>query len=199
MLFPRGFKNSEALSINFNFNYFGKSYSKLIIYTGGFVFFGTSFTAFKGNYMSVLSCDLDTRTSGGIYYQNLNSQSVDFNSIKSDLNRSNPTFVPTNLFRITYDNVPIKDKSSLLSSFQIVLASDSTKSYVLFKFIKCSYDVLYSATELFYLSSNLQQMSKRVSFNPCTETNVNLPGTWVLDVTSLNGKRFLSIFTLIYF
>ena len=79
-------------------------------------------------------------------------------------------------------NVPIKDKMSLLSSFQIVLASDSSKSYVLFKYTKCSYDVLYQATQLFYLSSNLQQMSKLVSFNPCTETNVNLPGTWVFDV-----------------
>ena len=197
-MFTRGDDNYGTISINFNFKYFGQSYSQLTISTNGYISFGTS-SSTSGNWISAIYYDLDTRTSGGIYYQNLNSQSVDFNSIKSDLNRLNPTFVPTNLFRITYDNVPIKDKSSLLSSFQIVLASDSSKSYVLFKYIKCSYDVFYSATELFYLSSNLQQMSKRVSFNPCTETNVNLPGTWVLDVTSLNGKRFLSIFTLIYF
>ena len=84
-LFTRGDENSDTVPINFNFNYFGQSYSQLTISTNGYISFGTS-SSTSGNWISALYYDLDTRTSGGIYYQNLNSQSSDFNSIKSDIN-----------------------------------------------------------------------------------------------------------------
>jgi len=90
------------------------------------VSFGT-YSGASGNWISALNYDLDTSSSGGIYYQNLNAQSTDFNSIRSDLNRVNASFVPTNLFRITYDNVPAWMQSSYIATFQIILASDATK------------------------------------------------------------------------
>ncbi len=132
----RGDVNYGLVPINFNFNYFGTYFSQLNIYTDGYVYFNSESSRISG-----LSYDLDTTYGGGIYYQNLNSQSPDFNSIKSDLNRLNSNFVPENLFRITYDNVPNYvsggSPGSLRASFQIVLDSDGSKSYVLLKYSSC--------------------------------------------------------------
>jgi hypothetical protein len=187
-LFTRGDDNYGSVSINFNFNYFGTYYSQLNINTNGYVFFDSS-NSYAGISISGLNYDLDTRTSGGIYYQNLNSQSTDFNSIKSDLNRLNSNFVPTNLFRITYFNVPNYGSGGYIASFQIILATDLSKSYVLLKYTSCLTGLSLRATPgLYYFSSlNGQQMSNTIS-NPCSSSNVNLNGTWVFDASPLLGK-----------
>jgi len=188
-LFTRGDDNFGTVSINFNFNYFSQSFSQLTINTNGYFNFGTSssgsITASGSYFISGINYDLDTRTSGGVYYQNLNSQSSAFNSIKSDINRLNASFVPTNLFRITYDNVPLYGSSSSRISFQIILASSSSKSYVLLKYTTClsSSFTIRTASGLYYLSSSGQQLSNQPS-NPCTNSNVNLAGTWVFDVST---------------
>jgi hypothetical protein len=190
-LFTRGDDNYGTVPINFNFNYFSQSYSQLTINTNGYVSFGT-YSGASGNWISALGYDLDTRYNGGIYYQNLNSQSSAFNSIKSDLNRLNASFVPTNLFRITYDNVPNYGSGSFIASFQIILASDASKSYVLLKYTSCLTSSLLSNVQaLYYLSANGQSLSSQMSLNPCTGTNVNQVGTWVFDVSSLNSKLFI--------
>ena len=164
--------------MNFNFNYFGRSYSILTISTNGYVYFDSS------NSIYALSYDLDTRYSGGIYYQNLNSQSNDFNSIKSDINRLNPSFNPTNLFRITYDNVPDYSTRTLIASFQIILATDGSSSYVLLKYTSClSNRTLIRTPGIYYTLTNGQTSSSTFS-NPCSSSNVNLSGTWAFDVSA---------------
>ena len=197
-MFPRGDDTYGTVPINFNFKYFVQSHSQIYISTNGFVSFGgiVSSVNASGNAISALNYDLDTRTSGGIYYQNLNYQSGDFNSIKSDINRLNPTFVPTNLLRITFDNVPIYLKSSKKVSFQIILASDASKSYVLLKYKLCALDNLGSIPGVYYLSTNGQQMKNQMTINPCTVTNVNLMGTWVFDVSPSNGKSVIFFLSL---
>ena len=160
------------------------------INTNGYVYFslGSTSGSASGNSISALNYDLDTRYSGGIYHQNLNSQSNDFNSIRSDINRLNSSFVPTNLFRITYDNVPAYSSNSLIASFQIILASDSSKSYVVLKYTSCLSNTSPIITPgLYYLNSNGQQMSSQFT-NPCSSSNVNLIGTWVFDVSVLNSN-----------
>jgi hypothetical protein len=171
----------------------------LYISTNGYINFGTSLggIAASGNYfISALNYDLITSTSGSIYYQNLNSQSSDFNSIKSDLNRFDASFVPTNLFRITYDNVPIYSFSSNRVSFQIILASDSSKSYVLFKYTTCvaSSFALRTLPGLYFLLANGQQTFIPISNSSCSNSNVNQAGTWVFNVTSPIGKIHYLIF-----
>jgi hypothetical protein len=161
--------------MNFNFNYFGSSYSTLTISTNGYVLFDSS------NYIYALNYDLDTRSSGGIYYQNLNSQSNDFNSIKSDINRLNSGFNPTNIFRITYDNVPAYAANSIIASFQIILATNRSWSYVLVKYTSCLSGNIYPG--IYYTLSNGQRSSSTFS-NPCSSSNVNLIGTWVFDVSA---------------
>jgi hypothetical protein len=198
-LFTRGDDNYGSVSINFNFNYFGTFFSQLILNTNGYLSFDSANSAASGNAISALNYDLITSSSGGIYYQNLNSQSADFSSIKSDLNRLNSNFVPTNLFRIMYLNVPAYQQSSLIATFQIVLASDASKSYVLLKYSSCLSGASLRATPgLYYVSlSSGQQMSNQIS-NPCTSSNVNLAGTWVFDVSPINGN-LSSILYKIYF
>ena len=160
----------------------------LTISTNGYVQFDSS------NSIYALWYDLDTRTSGGIYYQNLNSQSNDFNSIKSDINRLNPSFNPTNLFRIKYDNVPASRQSSLIASFQIILATNVSSSYVLLKYTSClSGNTLTRTPGIYYTLSNGQTSSSSFS-NPCSSSNVNLKGTWVYDVTTQIGRSFFNFF-----
>jgi hypothetical protein len=180
-LFTRGDDNYALVAINFNFKYFAQSYSQLILSTNGFASFGTN-SATSGNSISALYFDLDTRTSGGIYYQNLNSQSSDFASIKSDINRRDASFVPTNIFRVTYLNVPYYGQTSHIVSFQIVLASDGSKSYVLLKYVTCLSSAYSIRTRpgLGYMSAGMEKpMYYHQITNPCTSSNVNLPGTWV--------------------
>jgi hypothetical protein len=172
--------------MNFNFNFFGRSYSVLTISTNGYVYFDST------NSIDALSYwYLDTRKRGGIYYQNLNSQSSDFNSIKSDINQLNSAFNPTNLFRITYDNVPAYGQSSLIASFQIILASSSSSSYVLLKYTSCLSDYVSLSTTpgIYYTLSNGQPYSSTFS-SPCSWSNVNLRGTWVFDVSTQIGPVF---------
>jgi hypothetical protein len=188
-MITRGDDNSETVAINFNFKYYSRTFSSMIIYTNGYVQFASS-----SNAINALPYDLDTRYGGGgIYYQNLNSQSSDFNSIKSDFNRLNYNFVPTNLFRITYDNVPNYvgggSLGSLRASFQIVLASDGSKSYVLLKYSSClaSYSTFSPTPGLYYQDENGAAQSVTLT-SPCNLSNVNLVGTWVYDVTPVLSK-----------
>jgi len=195
-LFSRGDDNSGTVSINFNFKYFANIFTQLTINTNGYIFFGTSFgsiTASGSNFISGINYDLDSRASGGIYFQNLNSASGDFNSIISDINRRDASFVPTNLFRVTYLNVPLFSYSSNTVSFQIILASSSSKSFVLLKYTTClaSSFTLRSTPGLYYLSSSGQQLSNQAS-NPCTNSNVNQAGTWVFDVSTGNKTNLIS-------
>ncbi len=185
-MFTRGNGNSGPVLINFNYSYFGRSYSQVTVNTNGFVWFST------GNWIPALIYYLDTRTSGGIYYQNLNSQSSDFASIKSDINRRDASFVPTNIFRVTYLNVPYIGQTSHIVSFQIVLASDASKSYVLLKYATCLSSAYSIRTRpgLGYMSAGMEKpMYYHQISNPCTSSNVNLPGTWVFDVPPLNSKN----------
>ncbi len=172
--------------MHFNYNYFGKSYLGLYISKNGYVSFGTNNTIYALNY------DLDaSNSSGGIYYQNLDSQSNDFNSIKSDINRLNSGFNLKNLFRITYENVPAYNQSSLIASFQIILARDgslsngsSYSSFVLLKYTSCLSNAALRVTPgIYYILSNGQQSFNQFSY-PCDSSNVNLTGTWVFDVSS---------------
>ncbi len=183
-MFTRGDDNSGPVLINFNYSYFGQSYSQVTVNTNGYVWFSTL-------YILALNYDLDTRYSGGIYYQNVNSQSSDFASIKSDINLRDASFVPTNIFRVTYLNVPYYGQTSHIVSFQIVLASDASKSYVLLKYATClssDYVFLDQPPSLVYIPATGPIMYNQIS-DPCTSSNVNLPGTWVFDVSPLKSKN----------
>ncbi len=147
----------------------------------------------SGNSIVGLNFLGDTSVYGGIFYQNVLSSSSAFNRTKSTINRVNSGFVPTNMFRITYLNVP-KDNSysplTVKASFQVILASDPTKSYVILNYTDCLAGApLETYPGLLYLSQSGQQSSAFLE-NPCGSSNVNLIGNWVFDVSSENSKKF---------
>ena len=198
-MFSRGDDNYGSIALNFDFKYFDYSFTQVTLDTNGYVYFsGPSCCGITAptdsRVISALNYDLDTLKGGGIYYQNVNVQSNDFDLIRTDLNRLNASFVPANIFRITFDNVATYSTSSLKASFQLILASDasSTSSYVALKYTSClSNSVnLRSSPGLYYLNSNGQQESFPIS-EPCSSTNVNSIGTWVFDVSTFNGSRFI--------
>jgi hypothetical protein len=153
----------------------------LTINTNGYIYFES-----ESNSIRALNYDLDASESGGIYYQNLNSQSNDFNSIKSDINLLNSDFIPTDLFRITYDNVPAYGNKLLIASFQIILAKNSNSSFVVLKYTSCLSNITIRVTPGIYYTLLNRSPPIHIS-NPCFSSNVNLTGTWVFDVSFKSG------------
>ena len=104
------------------------------------------------------------------------------------MNRLNSAFIPTDLFRITYENVPAYRYNTILASFQIILASSLSSSFVVLKYTSClSNATLRSIPRLEYTLSTTSSI--QIS-NPCYDSNVNLTGTWVFDVIGMYLKLF---------
>ena len=178
--------------LNFVFSYINRNYNAIKITKYGYVYFSQGSTVTSGNSIVGLNFQGDISVYGGIFYQNLLSSSLAFNRTQSTINRVNSGFIPTNMFRITYFNVPIAYNSNPLTvkaSFQVVLASDSTKSYVVLNYTDCLAGApLETYPGLLYLSQNGQQSSAFLE-NPCGSSNVNLIGNWVFDVSNTFSKN----------
>ena len=160
----------------------------------GFVYFSGSKCCYVSqpslsNLISGQNYDINTEYGGQIYYENMDSASnVDFGSVQSDLSKLNSTFVPTNIFRVTFDGVVDAIDAVEFASFQIILASDSAKSYVMLKYTSCVADLL-TTPGLYYLNTSNKQSSKSI-VDPCNSSNVNSNGLWIFDVTNSNCLRF---------
>ena len=163
----------------------------MTINTNGYVYFSTKYQ------IKALPYDLDTRIYGGIYYQSMNVSSNDFSSVKSEFSTlCNDFLSPTNIFRITYLGVPDYSSDSLIASFQIILATDSLKSFVLLKYTSClSETTSFTSTPGLY-HQDTSGVSKTIELGapPCSSSNVNLTGTWIYDVT---GKTCAEFFFLL--
>ena len=185
---------SENIRINFNFRFVNINYTSVTITSNGYISFSQNSNEHIGNSITALSFQGNTQSQGGIYYQNLNSQSDDFYPIQSNINKINSSFVPLNIFRITYDNVSKLYEDNKKATFQIILATDSSKSYVVLKYTLClSNDILTVLPGIYFLGENGQQLSNLLT-EPCFSSNINLNGTWVFDVTSVNSKYIILIF-----
>ena len=155
----------------------------------GYVYFTSNSNDHSGNTINGLYLRFEASSLGGINYQNLNSS--DFYPIKSDINQLNSNFDPTNIFRITYDNVSKYQDNSQKATFQIILATDSLKSYVVLKYSSClSNDPLRVLPGIYFLGESGQQLSNLLT-DPCNSLNINQNGTWVFDVTTFNGNYII--------
>jgi hypothetical protein len=172
--------------LNFVFSYVNRNFNAIKITKYGYVYFSLGSTVTSGNSIVGLNFQADT-SEGSIFYQNLYSPSLAFNRTQSTINRVNSGFVPTNMFRITYLNVPIYFGSNpaVRATFQVILATDSTKSYVVLNYTDCLADQAPKTNPgLYYLDQNGQQSSAVIRENPCRGSNVNSNGIWVFDVTN---------------
>ncbi len=96
----------KVVNLDFTFVYFGKSYTQVSISSNGYVCMGINPAC--GNQMRPsphdilvgLNYDLDTTRngSGQIYYKNLNDSTL----ASLYVNLLDPSFVPKNIFMITY-------------------------------------------------------------------------------------------------
>jgi hypothetical protein len=144
--------------LNFVFSYVNRNFNAIKITKYGYLYFSQASTVTSGNSIVGLNFLGDTSVYGGIFYQNLYSPSLAFNRTKSTINRVNSGFVPTNMFRITYLNVPkiySNNPVTVKASIQLILASDSTKSYVVLNYTDCLASApLETYPGLLYLNQN---------------------------------------------
>jgi hypothetical protein len=126
--------------------------------------------------------------SGQIYFKHLNTNS------KAYTNLLNPSFEPTNVFMITYDNVlPWSATSTSTASFQIFLLANSAlkTTYVTFKFTSCLRGLsLRASSGLNYKTNNNLQEVIITDGQHCTSSNVGETGVWVTQVNNFSlGKN----------
>ena len=198
-LLQRSYYYQEQLPLNFNFRFFYQNYTSITITTYGFVYFSHGSNQHSGNSIVGFNYNGDTRYKGGIYYQNLYSGSTESIEIKSTINKIDSNFVPSNIYRITYDNVPQLYYESLVASFQIILTTDLSKYFVILKYTSClSNSTLSTLPGLYFLNENQTQLSNLLT-DPCFSSNVNEIGTWVFDVSSTNRKYFNLKNNLVFF
>ena len=185
------------MSLGFSFTYFGNNFQTVTVNTNGYALFSSQTTCCSlalpaiSNSISGLNYDLKTTSSvgtSGIFYRSL-TQALNANglaSIKSSINRLVPSFVPTNGFQLVWNNVSSLS-GGLTATFSIDLASDSSSSYVVINYSSCLNGApLKSTPGLYYINTNGVLQVLQIT-NPCSSSNVNLPGTWVFVVTSI-GK-----------
>jgi hypothetical protein len=184
--------NNDQVVVNlgFTFKYFGSNYSEITICENGYVCLGLSDQCWYDeaylprDILIGLNYDLDTTRieSGQIYYKSLNESKM----ASLYVNLLDPSFVPKNIFMITYDNVlPFERSSNSRVSFQIYLLTDSIKSYVIFKYTSCPTDLtLKTSSGLAYKEeSDLLGRSIIAKDQHCFNSNVKQDGVWVSEVT----------------
>ena len=138
-----------------------------------------------------LNYDLDTTRigSGQIYYKNLKEDSNEFILAKIYLNLFDPLFEPMNMLMITYDDVLSIDPTLFSKvSFQVFLASDSTKSFVVYRYKSCPSELTLKASSGFTYRKDTEKIIIE-NGQQCSSSNVGQTGIWVVDVTrSTTGK-----------
>ncbi len=193
----------SIIKLEFNFTFLDTVYTDLSISPNGFVCLGINDECDQDirpapfDVLVILNYDLDTARSGSgqIYYKTLSLDSNEFRSTKIYTNLLDPSFVPTNTFVITYDEVLPNDKSlNSRASFEVFLSTDSIKSYVLYKYKACPSDLALKASS--GLTHNNTGNLKEVIIDhgqQCTSSNVGQTGVWVIEVTnSASGKNLIS-------
>jgi hypothetical protein len=193
----------ELVDLGFTFKFYSTDYTRLSISSNGYVCLGDNYECYMStrptpfDILIGLNYNLDpTREgSGQIYYSNLESNSLDFESSKIYLNLFSPEFEPQQIFMITYDNVlPSYYISTSVTSFQIYLSTDFVKSFVTFKFKSCPTGLtLQSSSGLNYkrINGNLKE-AIIPNGQQCIGSNVGQTDVWVSDVTSKSKLKHCS-------
>ena len=124
------------------------------------------------------------KSKGGlIFYHNIYSFTEDFYKIKKEINLLSPSFVPNNVFKITYDKVRDYKTGKKIVTFQIILSTDdSLNSFVTLKYTDCL--TPYLTYPGIYCVNKKGLLVKIPIGDPCSSSNVNIKGTWIFDVTN---------------
>jgi len=188
----------EVVDLGFTFKYFDTDFTQVSITTNGYVCLGNNSECLQLPSVEIFPfcvliglfdfLDTSLEGSGQIYYKNLESDSLDFESVKIYLNLFNPYFEPQQIFMITYDNVLPASWMyvSYRVSFQIFLSTDFVNSFVTFKFKSCPINSNLNGLNFKKIDGSVKEI-KIIGGQQCIGSNVGQKGVWVIDVTS-EGK-----------
>ena len=220
-LMTRADDASYVLSLSNRYSFYDASYNSIYVSINGYVSLDSfsaisipSFSALNSQLIAGWSMDLDTRTSGNVYYRETTDSSI-LASVKSYIlaygSSKYSTFDLNSAFIVTYDNVPFFASSSTYNSFQIILTTTSsceTFAVVIYKFISSGRSDYYAgfsakngllykqiaSSDLFYLANNpLLELPSYIVFKlsndnsslTCSKKNMDL---------DFNQKIFLIYF-----
>jgi hypothetical protein len=194
---PSGNDGYALVKLNFDFTYFETIYKEISISTNGYICFGNNTFCTESirpslfDILVALNYDLDTTRigSGQIYYKNLKEDSNEFILAKIYLNLFDPLFEPINILMITYDEVLSIDPTLISKvSFQVFLATDSTTSFVVYRYKSCPSELTLKASSGFTYRKDTEKILIE-NGQQCSSSNVGQTGIWVVDVTrSATGK-----------
>ncbi|XP_036429013.1 uncharacterized protein LOC118809641 isoform X2 [Colossoma macropomum] len=184
--------SSPAVNLQSPFTFFRRTYTKLYVNNNGHLTFDqpwdsytpTQFSAYNGrDIIAPLWTDIDNRATGNISYNQYTSGSV-LSQATRDINQYFPEFIFTAsyVFVATWDKVAYYSYSGTETSFQVVLISGGSLSFVLINYgdiaptnyrVEAGYDTNF--TDYFVI---LWSNDKSTIPNLKYLSNVNVPGRW---------------------
>lgn len=170
--------------MGFVFPYFDQSFSSCYISNNGFISFGYpisyayyTYPPSGQNIIAPLVYDLYSAAGGDITYKSYGLNDIaTLNIIGTEINQLlNANFIPNNLFVITFDAVKAFSVSGTVS-FQIILSTDSIKSYLTVNYGHLDFYCDLTPYYQYVINNVLGQNSFSCS---ATSSNVNVNGKWV--------------------
>ena len=168
-LLPYGTSNGDSLlataddsafyiSLNNNYNFYDSLFNYIFVCTNGYISIDSSvflsissFSNLGSPTIAGLSMDLDTKSSGNIYYRETSDLFI-LESLKSYILAYDSSTNPFSLFLnsafiVTYDNVPFYANPSTNNSFQIIITSTpdcQTFAIVMYKYLNIGRSSYYA-------------------------------------------------------
>jgi nidogen (entactin) len=199
VILPENDDGSVIISLGAKIKYFSNDFQKLFVNTNGvisFLFPTQDFVPIKFPALNPLIApfwtDLTTLNGGKIFYR----ESTNINDLKQakilTTSAGFTSFDPTRVFIITWDKVPAYGISSANSTntFQTVIAISETSTFLNF-----NYDSLQIFSKSITIGGNMGDginfyefpvnFTRNVS-NLVSQSNVNVPGKWLLQVDKFN-------------
>ena len=181
---PSGDYTCTIVNFNFNYYYYGNTYTSCCIHINGYIAFDYNSSPYYYYFIAPFNHDLETTYYGNIYYgstnnaQTLNQKGQEINSLKYS---NTVNFIPTTAFIVTCDSVPYYTyygSANPSVSFQIILSTDGSNS-----FLTVNYGSLgFSASDGHYFQYGAYKTTISLN-NPMFSSNVGINGKWIYHLS----------------
>jgi hypothetical protein len=175
---PPNDDNCYLTSLQFEYTFFNQRISVIQICTNGYLLLDES-------RVSVYELDLITRNTGNIFNRTVTDNST-LDSIKNQIRQAFPVhsqFSATQAYMVTWAEVPYFYKTNSLHTFQVVLATNGTNSFIVLNYLRTDQKATYTR-----ILDRLELLN-RISFNGnAKESNYDEPGSFVFPLFSRSSK-----------
>ena len=140
----------------------------------------------SSNSIAAYNYDLiTTTTSGRVYYRSISKTNTDLTTIQTEINQYLTTnFVAKNAFLVTYDNILSYTDRTDTAKFQIILSTDSQRSFLTINYVKCLLRQTSLPLSEFDCLDRSNRFVQNLINNPCSSSNVNVPGKWIFNISN---------------